>query len=442
MRRQRVLILGAGGRDFHNFNLLYRRRNDVEVVAFTASQIPFQEGRLYPPGLAGPLYPDGIPIVDDGCIDDLVRRLNIDVAVFSYSDIAHVRVMELASEVLAAGCDFLLIGAERTMLKAALPVISVCAVRTGCGKSPVTRYLCRVLLDGGYRPVVVRHPMAYGRLEHRAVQSFRHLDDLDKQECTLEEREEYEPLLRLGVPLYAGVDYEAVLDRAEKAGDILIWDGGNNDTPFFRPDLEIVLVDPFRAGDELSYYPGYINLKRAHVVLIGKLSGVPEDKLLRLRQNLQKAVPEKRVMQGDLEVFVDDAAAVAGRRVLVVEDGPTVSHGGMASGAGVVAAKRFCAAQIVDPRPYAKGSLARVYADYPHIGPVIPAMGYSEAQLQDLRETLGAVPCDLVLSATPVDLARLLRLDKPMLQVSYDFVECSPGALRAEIDAMIKRLEA
>ncbi|MGE4545789.1 MAG: GTPase [Pedobacter sp.] len=433
----RVLILGAGGRDFHNFNLLYRHRRDVEVVAFTASQIPFQVGRRYPPCLAGPLYPEGIPIVDDNGLDEMVRRLKIDAAVFSYSDISHSRIMDLASRVLATGCDFHLVGSERTMLKAALPVVSVCAVRTGCGKSAVTRYICQALLKEGRKPVVVRHPMAYGQLEEHAVQCFLNLQDLDRYGSTLEEREEYEPLLRLGIPLFAGVDYEAVLAMAEKTGDILIWDGGNNDTPFFRPDLEIVLVDPLRAGDELSYYPGYVNLLRSHVIIISKLSGVPDENLRLVRQNLQQTVPGTQIIQGDLDVTVEKPLAVAGQRVLVVEDGPTVTHGDMAFGAGVVAARRFGAAEIVDPRPYAAGSLAQVYTDYPHIDFIVPAMGYSKSQLNDLKRTLNDVPCDLILSATPVDLGRLLHIEKPIMQVSYEFIETAPGSLAAKVCQLI-----
>jgi predicted GTPase len=433
----RVLILGAGGRDFHNFNLLYRHRRDVEVVAFTASQIPFQVGRRYPPCLAGPLYPEGIPIVDDNGLDEMVRRLKIDAAVFSYSDISHSRIMDLASRVLATGCDFHLVGSERTMLKAALPVVSVCAVRTGCGKSAVTRYMCQALLKEGRKPVVVRHPMAYGQLEEHAVQCFLNLQDLDRYGSTLEEREEYEPLLRLGIPLFAGVDYEAVLAMAEKSGDILIWDGGNNDTPFFRPDLEIVLVDPLRAGDELTYYPGYVNLLRSHVIIISKLSGVPDENLRLVRRNLQQTVPGTQIIQGDLDVTVETPLAVAGQRVLVVEDGPTVTHGDMAFGAGVVAARRFGAVEIVDPRPYASGSLAQVYADYPHIDCIVPAMGYSKSQLNDLKRTLNDVPCDLILSATPVDLGRLLHIEKPIMQVSYEFIETVPGLLAAKVYQLI-----
>lgn len=433
----RILILGAGGRDFHNFNLLYRHRRDVKVVAFTASQIPFQVGRRYPPCLAGPLYPEGIPIVDDNGLGEMVRRFKIDTAVFSYSDISHRRIMGLASQILATGCDFHLVGSERTMLKASLPVVSVCAVRTGCGKSAVTRYICQALLKKGRKPVVVRHPMAYGQLEEHAVQCFLNMEDLDRYGSTLEEREEYEPLLRLGIPLFAGVDYEAVLGRAEKSGDILVWDGGNNDTPFFRPDLEIVLVDPLRAGDELSYYPGYVNLLRAHVVVISKLSGVSDENLRLVRHNLRQAVPGRQIIQGDLDVMVENPLAVAGQRVLVVEDGPTVTHGDMAFGAGVVAARRFGAREIVDPRPYASGSLKQVFADYQHIHCIVPAMGYSKSQLNDLKLTLDAVPCDLILSATPVDLGRLLHIDKPIMQVSYEFIETVPDLLVAKIYRVI-----
>jgi predicted GTPase len=441
MKAKRILILGAGGRDFHNFNVLYRHREDVEIVGFTASQIPFQEGRLYPPSLAGPLYPDGIPIYDDEHLCDLVRCHKVDAAVFSYSDISHAQIMKIASRLLAVGCDFHLIGTEHAMLKVCLPVVSVCAVRTGCGKSPVTRYLCRGLLNEGRSPVVVRHPMAYGRLEQRAVQAFRHKADLDAQECTLEEREEYEPLLRLGVPLFAGIDYAAVLEMARQAGDVLIWDGGNNDTPFFRSNLEIVLVDPLRAGDELSYYPGFVNLLRAHVVVIGKSSGVPHEQLEHIHRNLRQFVPETPVVQGDLVVSVKTPEIVSGRRVLVVEDGPTVSHGGMAFGAGVVAARRFGAAEIVDPRPFAAGSLAQVYADFPHLDAILPAMGYSRAQLHDLEETIEAVPCDLVLSATPVDLRELLDISKPVVPVAYEFCECGPDALMEKVMEVLVEYE-
>lgn len=433
----RILILGAGGRDFHNFNLLYRHRRDVEVVAFTASQIPFQVGRRYPPCLAGPLYPEGIPIIEDHGLAETVRRLKVDAAVFAYSDISHRRIMDLASQVLSTGCDFHLVGSERTMLTAALPVVSVCAVRTGCGKSAVTRYVCQALLKQGRKPVVVRHPMAYGRLEQNAVQCFLNMEDLDRYGSTLEEREEYEPLLRLGIPLFAGVDYEAVLSMAVNSGDVLIWDGGNNDTPFFRPDFEIVLVDPLRAGDEVSYYPGYVNLLRADVVVVSKLSGVPDENLRLVRQNLHQAVPGKQVMQGDLDVMVENPLAVAGLRVLVVEDGPTVTHGDMAFGAGVVAARRFGAREIVDPRPYAVGSLEQVYAEYAHIDCIVPAMGYSKSQLNDLKRTLDAVPCDLILSATPVDLGRLLHIDKPIMPVTYEFIETIPGLLMEEMNKII-----
>jgi predicted GTPase len=435
---RRIVIMGAGGRDFHNFNVLYRHRSDVRVVAFTAAQIPYQNNRIYPPALAGENYPRGIPIVGEECLADLLRRESVDEVVFAYSDVAHGQVMDIASRVVAAGCDFLLVGAEQTMLKASLPVISVCAVRTGCGKSPVTRFLCRNLQQAGQRPVVVRHPMAYGKLEERAAQSFRGFADLDRYMCTLEEREEFEPLVRLGVPLFAGVDYQAVLQAAQACGDVLIWDGGNNDTPFYRPDLEIVLVDPFRVGDELTYYPGLINLLRARIVLVAKTRGVPSENLTRMRRNIASRNDRCLVVMGDLDVRIENPVAVRGKSVLVVEDGPTLTHGGMKFGAGIVAARRFGAARIVDPRPYAVGSLRQVFDTYPHLDRVLPAMGYSAQQMADLTRTMASVPCDLILCATPVDLRRLITSATPILPVSYEFKEQTEGQLLHAVKGVLQ----
>lgn len=431
--RKRVVIMGAGGRDFHNFNVLFRDEPGTWVVAFTATQIPFQEGRRYPPALAGPHYPEGIPIVAEKVLPSLIRQERVDEVILAYSDLSHQQVMETASGVLALGADFHMLGSERTMLEAGVPVISVCAVRTGCGKSPLTRFLCRRLLAMGRRPVVVRHPMAYGRLELRVAQRFRDYRDLERCQCTLEEREEYEPLIQMGVPLFAGIDCRKVLELAEAEGDVLLWDGGNNDFSFIRPGLEIVLVDPCRAGDEVGYYPGLVNLLRADVVVVSKTAEASRKGLAGVRENVARANPQALLVSGDLDVTVDDPAAIRGKRVVVVEDGPTLTHGGMAYGAGVVAARRYHAAQIVDPRPYAAGSLADTYRAFPHLEQVVPAMGYSEAQVDHLRRTLEAVPCDLVLSATPVDLGRLLQLSRPPVRVRYEFKEGDEGALEGAV---------
>lgn len=432
---RRLVIAGAGGRDFHNFNVLYRHCAEVEVVAFTAAQIPFQSRRRYPASLAGARYPEGIPILGEEELARLIADQAVDEVVFSYSDVPHQQLMEKASAVLAAGADFRLIAPRHTQLKARRPVVAVCAVRTGCGKSPLSRYLCRVLQDAAYRPVVVRHPMAYGELEGKDVQVFRALTDLDRWDATIEEREEFEPLIRLRVPVLAGVDYQAVLEQAERLGDVLIWDGGNNDAAFFHPDLQIVLADPLRPGDERSYYPGLVNLMLADVVVLAKSGGADRAAIDVVQRHVRRFRPGCVTLRGDLDVAVGEAASIAGRRVLVVEDGPSLSHGGMAYGAGVVAARRFGAAELVDPRPFAVGSLRRVFEDYPHLGPVLPAMGYSREQLLDLAVTLEAVPCDLILCATPVDLRRLLSLAKPLHMVHYEFVELDGDALaRAVLD--------
>jgi predicted GTPase len=435
--RRRILILGAGGRDFHNFNLLFRDDPASEVVAFTAAQIPFQEGRRYPATLAGPLYPEGIPVVDDKELEDLIRDRQVEEVLFAYSDVSHQELMSVASRVLAMGADFRLAGPGKTMLPAVIPVVSVCAVRTGCGKSPVTRYLSQVLRAAGRRPVVVRHPMAYGRLDIREIESFRTAEDIDRYQCTLEEREEYEPLITAGIPLFAGVDYRKILQAAERAGDVLLWDGGNNDFSFFRPDLEVVLVDPFRAGDEISYYPGLVNLLRADVVVVAKTDAAPADELEAVRRNVAVWNPDAAVVYGRLEVAVATPEMIAGKRVAVVEDGPTLTHGGMSFGAAVVAARRYGVGAIVDPRPYAAGSMVEVYLQFPHLEQVVPAMGYSERQLADLQATLEAIPCDLILSSTPVDLKRILKLSRPLVQVHYQYREMYGNPLAQMVRGML-----
>jgi predicted GTPase len=425
---RRAIIAGAAGRDFHNFNMCFRNNRDYKVVAFTATQIPDIDNRLYPAELAGPLYPEGIPIVAQENLEKLIRDGAVDVVAFSYSDVSYQTVMHLASRAAAAGADFLLLGVAHTQLQAQIPVVSVCAVRTGCGKSPVSRRVVQALRDLGWHPVVVRHPMPYGSLLAQRVQRFATLDDLATNLCTIEEREEYEPHLRAGTVVYAGADYEAVLARAEREGDVILWDGGNNDTPFFRSDLEIVVVDPHRAGHELTYYPGEVNLRRAHVLVINKVDTAPLTGVETVRANIQRYNPRAIVVETACRVSVATPEAIKGRRVLIVEDGPTLTHGEMAYGAGVVAAGQWGAAEQVDPRPYAVGSIAKVYEDFPHLKALLPAMGYSETQRQELEETINRTPCDLVLVATPVDLARLLHLNKPSLRVRYEVEEqTQPG---------------
>ena len=392
MEKTRLLIMGAAGRDFHNFNVAFRDNPAYQVVAYTAAQIPNIEGRTYPPELAGKLYPEGIPIYAEGQLDVLIRDLAVDQVIFAYSDVPHEYVMHKASEVVAAGADFRLMGTKQTMIEADVPVISVCAVRTGCGKSQTSRRISIILREMGKRLVVVRHPMPYGNLVKQACERFADYDDLDRYECTIEEREEYEPHLDHGTVVYAGVDYERILRQAEQEAEIILWDGGNNDLPFYKPDLHIVVADPHRAGHELRYYPGEANLRMADVVVINKIDTADWDAVEEVRRNITAVNPGAIVIDAASPIFVDDPQAIRGRKVLVVEDGPTLTHGGMAYGAGVVAAKRFGAAEIVDPRPYAVGSIARTFAKYPDTGPILPAMGYSNEQVQELERTINATP--------------------------------------------------
>ena len=422
-RRRRAIILGAGGRDFHNFNTVYRDDPSYEVVAFTAAQIPDIENRIYPPELAGPLYPDGVPIYPQEDLERLVGEEAIDEVNLAYSDLSHAEVMHIASRALAAGADFRLIGPRETMLPSSRPVISVCAVRTGCGKSALTRYIARVLREQGLRVAVVRHPMPYGDLRKQAVQRFAALEDLDRFECTIEEREEYEPHLVAGDLVFAGVDYAAVLRRAEAEADVILWDGGNNDFPFFRPDLEIVAADPHRPGHETAYYPGEANLLRAGVVVLTKVDTADPASIRAVEANVRAANPRAAIVHAAMPLTLDKPEAVRGKRVLVIEDGPTLTHGGMAYGAGTIAAKRYGAAEIVDPRPYAFGSIRPVFEKFPHLGPVLPAMGYNEAQVRDLEATVRAVPADAVIVASPEDLRRLIALDKPAVRVGYEVEE-------------------
>ena len=427
---KRVVILGAAGRDFHDFNCLFRNNAEYQVVAFTATQIPDIAGRRYPPELAGHLYPDGIPIVDERDLEFLLRSQQVDVVLFSYSDISHANLMHLASRALACGADFWFAGARHTMVESRVPVVSVCAVRTGCGKSPVSRRVLAELRDLGWKPVVVRHPMPYGDLARQAVQRFATVADLEKHECTIEECEEYEPHIMNGTVVYAGVDYEAILRRAETEADIVLWDGGNNDTPFFRSDLEIVVVDPHRAGHELSYFPGEVNLRRAQVVIINKVTTAPAEGLETVRCNIRANNVAAQVIEASCRVNADDPAAIAGKHVLVVEDGPTLTHGEMSYGAGVVAARQFHAASLVDPRPHAVGSIRKTFEKYTHLHDLLPAMGYHETQRRELEETINRTPCDLVVIATPVDLRRIVNVNKPCVRVSYEVEELTHPALR------------
>jgi len=419
----RVIIMGAAGRDFHNFNTVFRDDPETEVVAFTAAQIPNIEGRRYPAELAGPRYPEGIPIHPESDLSGLIRGLGADEVVFAYSDVSHETVMHKASLVLARGADFRLIGPKRSMLKASVPVVSVCAVRTGAGKSQTTRRVVRILRGRGRRVVAVRHPMPYGDLRRQRVQRFARAEDLEAQRCTIEEREEYEPHIAAGCVVYAGVDYAAILAQAEKEADVLVWDGGNNDLPFYVPDIEIVVADPHRPGHERTYHPGEANLLRAHVVVINKVDSAPREAVEAVRRSIRELNPQAVVVEAASPITVEDAERIRGRRVLAIEDGPTLTHGGMKFGAGVLAAMRYGAAEIVDPRPYAVGSLLRTLESWPGIGPLLPAMGYGEEQVRDLETTVARTPADLVLVATPVDLRRVIRIDRPALRVGYELQE-------------------
>jgi predicted GTPase len=419
----KTLIMGAAGRDFHNFNVFYRDNKDYEVVAFTATQIPNIEGRKYPAELAGSLYPAGIPIYPESDLVELIKKHKVEQVVFAYSDVPHAFVMSKASTVLAAGADFRLMGIESTQVKSVKPVVSVCAVRTGSGKSQTTRRVSLILRDMGFKVAAIRHPMPYGDLVKQKVQRFATYADLDKHECTIEEREEYEPHIDNGVIVYAGVDYEAILREAEKEVDIVLWDGGNNDFSFYKSDLAIVVADPHRPGHERSYHPGETNVKLADVFVINKVDTADPAKVIEVRNSLHELNPNAIVIEGASPLFVDDPEAIRGKRVLVVEDGPTLTHGEMAYGAGWVAAKRFGAAEIVDPRPFAVGSIHDTYIKYPKTGTILPAMGYGDQMVKDLEETINKADVDLVVSATPIDLTRIIKVNKPMQRVRYELQE-------------------
>jgi predicted GTPase len=436
---RRVVIMGAGGRDFHNFNTVFRHDPEVRVVAFTAAQIPGIDDRVYPPTLAGLLYPDGIPIVAEETLPDLVRREHVDEVVLAYSDLSHVDVMHKASIALAAGADFRLLGPDATMLRSSKPVIAVCAVRTGCGKSQTSRYVGRALLDAGLKVALVRHPMPYGDLERMRVQRFATLADIDASDPTVEEREEYEAPVRMGMVMYAGVDYEEILRRAEAEADVVIWDGGNNDFSFYVPDLYITVVDPLRPGHELSYHPGEVNLRLADVVVVNKVDIAPAAAVGKVIRDIEAANPRATIVKAASPVTLEDGPDIRGKRVLVVDDGPTITHGGMPFGAGTVAAQQGGAAEIVDPRPYARGSLAATYEKFPHIGKVLPAMGYGDDQLAELAGMIRAVDCDVVVLGTPMDLGRLADLGHPVRRVSYVLEEVGTPTLESALAPYIAK---
>ncbi|MCR4425989.1 MAG: cyclic 2,3-diphosphoglycerate synthase [Firmicutes bacterium] len=425
MARTRVIIMGAAGRDFHNFNVHFRDNEAYEVVAFTATQIPDIAGRVYPASLAGQLYPGGIPIYPETELVDLIKRYDVSQVVFAYSDISHNDVMHTASKVLAAGADFRLMGPSTTMLKSKVPVVAVCAVRTGVGKSQTTRYVSQVLIGAGLRVVAVRHPMPYGDLARQAVQRFASHEDLDRHECTIEEREEYEPHIDRGVIVYAGVDYGRILAEAEQEADVILWDGGNNDLPFYKSDLHITLADPHRPGHEVSYHPGEANVRMADVVIINKVDTAEPDNVAAVRRTVERLNPRAKIIEAASPVSVEDPGMVRGKRVLVIEDGPTLTHGEMGYGAGVVAAQNLGAAALVDPRPFAVGSIVDTLDRFHHLEPLLPAMGYGKKQMAELEQTINSSDADLVLIGTPIDLRRVLHLNKPAVRVRYELDQIS-----------------
>lgn len=416
---ERVIIIGAGGRDFHNFNTFFRDNSSYRVVAFTAAQIPFIENRIYPPELAGRFYPDGIPIYPEEELLDLITENRATKVVFSYSDISYEELMHMASKVIAHGADFLFLGPGKTMIESKVPVISVCAVRTGCGKSAITRKLATIFKELGIRVSVIRHPMVYSTFE--PVLGFSNIKDLDEKACTIEEREEFEPLVKKGITVYAGVDYKQVVRAAEFDSEVIIWDGGNNDFPFVKPDMEVVLLDALRPGHETSYWPGEVNLRRGNLYIITKVNEARKSSLKRIRNSIYEINPEAEVIEAPSIFTVTNPKILKDKKVLVIEDGPSITHGGIAFGAGA-SASREIASKLVDPRPYAVGSIRKVYEKYPHIGRVLPAMGYSQEQIKELEETIKKVDCDVVVIATPVDLKKIMKINKQTVKVSYDFV--------------------
>ncbi|MCK5059083.1 MAG: GTPase [Candidatus Aminicenantes bacterium] len=424
-----ALIMGAAGRDFHNFNMFFRGRQDIRVVAFTATQIPDIEGRKYPKELAGEFYPDGIDIYPESELIELIKKLNVHDVYFSYSDLPYEDVMNKSADVNAAGANFILLGPNETMVESTKPIVSVCAIRTGCGKSQTTRRVSSILRDMGYKVAAIRHPMPYGDLVKQKVQKFETIADLKKHECTIEEMEEYEPHIDNGVIVFAGVDYEAILREAEKVADVILWDGGNNDFSFYKADIEIVVADPHRPGHELTYYPGGVNFKRADVIVINKIDTANLDDILEVRKNISEVNPRAVVVDAASPLFVENGEQIRGKKVLVVEDGPTLTHGGMKYGAGVLAALKYGAAELVDPRPYAVGTIAETFEKYPEIGELLPAMGYGAGQMKDLEATINKVDADLVIIGTPIDLGRIVKFKKPTVRVTYELEEIGTPTL-------------
>ena len=441
MRIIKVIIMGAAGRDFHNFNVYFRNNDAYEVVAFTATQIPGIAERGYPPELAGPNYPNGIPIHPEDELPNLIKQHDVDQVVFAYSDVPHEYVMHKASMVLANGADFRLMGPKTTMLEAKVPLVSVCAVRTGSGKSQTSRQIAKILKNKGLRVVAIRHPMPYGDLTKQIWQRFATYEDLDKHECTIEEREEYEPHIDNGIIVYAGVDYEKILREAEKEADVIVWDGGNNDLSFYKSDLHVVVADPHRAGNELTYYPGETNLRMANVVIINKVDTADQKNVEKVKENIKKVNPKARVLEAASPVTVDKPELIKGNRVLVIEDGPTLTHGNMPYGAGAVIAKKLGAREMVDPRPYAVGSIKETYEKYAHLSTILPAVGYGEKQIAELKATIDRTPCDAVVIGTPIDLRRVMTIDKPTVRAKYKLKVLGPVTLEEILEEFLQRVE-
>ena len=439
MRKIKVIIMGAAGRDFHNFNVYFRNNDAYEVVAFTATQIPGIEGRTYPPELAGPNYPNGIPIYSEEELPRLVREFDVDQVVFAYSDVSHEYVMHKASTALASGADFRLMGPKSTMLKAKVPVVSICAVRTGSGKSQTSRYVAKILRSKGLRVVVIRHPMPYGDLREQICERFATYEDLDKYKCTIEEREEYEPHIDNGIIVYAGVDYGKILREAEKEADVIVWDGGNNDIPFYKPDLHIVVADPHRAGNELTYYPGETNLRMADVVIINKVGTADPKNVELVEENIRTVNPKAKILKAESPITADKPELIKGRKVLVIEDGPTLTHGNMPYGAGAILSRKLGASELVDPRPYAVGSIRETFKKYSHLGTILPAVGYGERQIAELKETIDRTPCDVVVIGTPIDLRRVMKIDKPTVRVKYELKVLGPIGLDEILTEFLKK---
>ena len=439
MQKIKVVIMGAAGRDFHNFNVYFRNNSAYEVVAFTATQIPGIEGRTYPPELAGPNYPKGIPIYSEEELPKLIKEHDVDQVIFAYSDVSYEYVMHKASIVLASGADFRLMGPKTTMLRAKVPVVSVGAVRTGSGKSQTSRQVAKILKNKGLRVVVVRHPMPYGDLRKQIWERFASYEDLDKYECTIEEREEYEPHIDNGIIVYAGVDYEKILREAEKEADVIVWDGGNNDLPFYKPDLHIVVADPHRAGHEVAYHPGEANLRMANVVIINKVDTADPQNVKRVKENVKMVNPKAIILDAASPITADKPELIKGKRALVIEDGPTLTHGNMPYGAGTIMAQRLGAKEIVDPKPYAVGSIKETYKKYVHLGTILPAIGYGEKQIAELKETIDRTPCDVVVIGTPIDLRRVMTINKPTVRVNYELQVLGPVSLEQVLEDFLQR---